>query len=124
MLSKQTLTMAAVLSLAGAAQAAETRPMKCFARSVFPATIVGYILGRHADALEYRADAPRRRLDLYFFEVLPRLYGQFLAYVLYRREIILRERAISPMQSEAASSLRSTWRSSRAIGVKPANEPH
>ena len=34
------------------------------------------------------------------------------------------ERAISPMQSEAASSLRSAWRSSRAIGVKPANEPH
>ena len=151
--------------------------------------IVGYLLGRHADALEYRADAPRRRLDLYFFEVLPRLYGQFLAYVLYRWEIILREsaifgilgvttlgfyvdgaiaelkldvalalvlataylsisvdalsrrlratlrigelpvrlsaeRAIFPMQSEAASSLGSAWRSSRATGVKPDNEPH
>ena len=55
--------------------------------------IVGYLLGRHADALEYRPDAPRG-LDLYAYETVPRLYGQFLAYLLYRWEIILRESAI------------------------------
>lgn len=55
--------------------------------------IIGYLMGRHADALQYRADAPCRA-DLYFWETLPRLYGQFLAYALYRWEIIVRESAI------------------------------
>ena len=55
--------------------------------------IVGYLMGRHADVLDYRLDAPGGA-DLYFFETVPRLYGQFLAYVLYRWEIILRESAI------------------------------
>ena len=58
--------------------------------------IVGYLMGRHADALDHRADAPRG-INLYFYETLPRLYGQFLAYVLYRWEIILRESAIFGM---------------------------
>jgi len=43
--------------------------------------IVGYLMGRHADALDYRRDAPRG-LDLYAYETVPRLYGQFLAYCL------------------------------------------
>jgi len=55
--------------------------------------IIGYLLGRHADGLPYRADAPRG-LDLYAYETVPRLYGQFLAYALYRWEIIVRESAI------------------------------
>ena len=56
--------------------------------------IVGFLMGRHADALTYRPDAPPRRLDLYAYETLPRLYGQFMALVLYRYEIIVRESAI------------------------------
>ena len=55
--------------------------------------IVGYLLGRQADDLPYRADAPHG-LDLYCYETVPRLYGQFLAYCLYRWEIVLRESAI------------------------------
>jgi phosphonate transport system permease protein len=55
--------------------------------------IVGYLMGRHADVLAYRQDAPSG-INLYFYETVPRLYGQFLAYVLYRWEIILRESAI------------------------------
>ena len=55
--------------------------------------IVGYLLGRHADALAYRVDAPRGA-NLYFYEAVPRLYGQFLVYALYRWEIIVRESAI------------------------------
>ena len=55
--------------------------------------IIGYLMGRHADTLELRPDAPRGA-DLYFWEALPRLYGQFLAYALYRWEIIVRESAI------------------------------
>ena len=55
--------------------------------------VIAYLMGRQADALPYRPDAPRGA-DLYFYETLPRLYGQFLAYALYRWEIILRESAI------------------------------
>jgi phosphonate transport system permease protein len=63
------------------------------ALSVHNGAIVGYLMGRQADALEYRRDASRG-LNLYCYETVPRLYGQFLAYVLYRWEIILRESAI------------------------------
>jgi phosphonate transport system permease protein len=55
--------------------------------------IIGYLLGRHADQLEQRRDATRG-VNLYAFEVVPRMYGQFLAYLLYRWEIIVRESAI------------------------------
>ena len=57
------------------------------------AGIIGYLLGRQADELVYRADAPRG-IDLYAYETVPRLYGQFLAYLLYRWELIIRESAI------------------------------
>ncbi len=63
------------------------------ALSVHNGAIVGYLMGRQADALEYRLDAPKGA-NLYFYETVPRLYGQFLAYTLYRWEIILRESAI------------------------------
>ena len=46
---------------------------------------------RHTRLPARRADEAR---NLYFYETLPRLYGQFLAYLLYRWEIILRESAI------------------------------
>jgi phosphonate transport system permease protein len=63
------------------------------ALSVHNGAIVGYLMGRHADVLEYRPDAPKG-INLYCYETVPRLYGQFLAYALYRWEIILRESAI------------------------------
>lgn len=63
------------------------------ALTVHNAGLIGYLLGRHADHLAYRADAPTG-LNLYAYETVPRLYGQFLAYLLYRWEIILRESAI------------------------------
>ncbi len=58
--------------------------------------IVGYLMGRQADQLEMRRDAPKG-LDLFAYEVVPRLYGQYLAYMLYRWEIIVRESAIFGM---------------------------
>src|SRR4029453_2860150 len=63
------------------------------ALSLHNGAIIGYLIGRHADSLQYRPDAPRG-LNLYAYETVPRLYGQFLAYMLYRWEIILRESAI------------------------------
>lgn len=66
------------------------------ALTVHNAGIVGYLMGRQADALEYRPDAPLG-LNLYAYETVPRLYGQFMAYMLYRWEIIVRESAIFGM---------------------------
>ena len=63
------------------------------ALSLHNGAIAGYLIGRHADTLAYRPDAPGG-IDLYAYETVPRLYGQFLAYMLYRWEIILRESAI------------------------------
>ncbi len=63
------------------------------ALAVHNGAIVGYLMGRHADALDYRADAPHG-FNLYAYDTAPRLYGQFLAYSLYRWEIIVRESAI------------------------------
>ena len=60
--------------------------------------IIAYLMGQHADQLAYRRDAPRG-LDLYAYETLPRLFGQFVALVLYRYEIIVRESAILGMLS-------------------------
>jgi phosphonate transport system permease protein len=63
------------------------------ALSLHNGAIIGTLTGRHANTLNLRADAPRG-LDLYGYEVLPRVYGQFLAFLFYRWEIIMRETAI------------------------------
>jgi len=63
------------------------------ALAVHNGAIVGYLMGRHADALDYRMDAPKG-INLYAYDTTPRLFGQFLAYNLYRWEIIVRESAI------------------------------
>jgi len=63
------------------------------ALAVHNGAIVGYLMGRHADALDYRPDAAKG-VNLYAYDTVPRLYPQFLAYALYRWEIIVRESAI------------------------------
>jgi phosphonate transport system permease protein len=55
--------------------------------------IIGHLIGRHSNALNLRPDAPRG-LDRYGYEVLPRVYPQFLAFLFYRWEVILRETGI------------------------------
>ncbi len=56
--------------------------------------ILSYLSGQNADLVALRPDAPRRRFDRYFYEVLPRIYGQFLAFLFYRWEVMMRESAI------------------------------
>ena len=55
--------------------------------------IIGHLIGRYSLEIQLRADAGRG-LNRYFYELLPRLYGQFLAFLFYRWEIIMRESAI------------------------------
>ena len=61
------------------------------ALSLHNGAIVGYLLERQTDELAFRADAPK---GVNLFDTTPRVNGQFLAYMLYRWEIILRESAI------------------------------
>ncbi|MCK5874887.1 MAG: ABC transporter permease [Alcanivoracaceae bacterium] len=55
--------------------------------------IVAHLCGRFTDTLNLRVDAANG-LNRYAFEVLPRIYPNFLAFLLYRWEIIMRETAI------------------------------
>lgn len=63
------------------------------ALSLHNGAIIAHLMGRWTGSLGLRADAPRG-LDRYFYEVLPRIYRQFLAFLFYRWEIIMRETAI------------------------------
>ena len=58
--------------------------------------IIGHLMGRYTEALELRADAPTG-LNRYFYDVLPRIYPQLLAFLFYRWEVIMRETAILGM---------------------------
>ena len=63
------------------------------ALSLHNSAIIGHLIGRYSNSLPLRPDSPRG-LNLYGFEVLPRVYGQFLAFLFYRWEVIMRETAI------------------------------
>ena len=55
--------------------------------------IIAHLVGRYSDQLALRQDAPSG-LNRYGYEVVPRIYGQFLAFLFYRWEVIFRETAI------------------------------
>lgn len=55
--------------------------------------IIGHLMGRYTESMNLRPDRTKG-LNLYFFDVLPRIYPQFLAFLFYRWEVIMRETAI------------------------------
>ena len=63
------------------------------ALSLHNGAIIGHLLGRYSDEIRLRPDSAEG-VNRYAFEVVPRMYGQFLAYLFYRWEIIMRETAI------------------------------
>jgi len=66
------------------------------ALSLHNAGIIGHLIGRFTEQLPARL--PRSRpSDRYFYDVLPQVYPQFLAFLFYRWEVILRETAILGM---------------------------
>ena len=64
------------------------------ALAIHNGALIGYLSGRHSNELTLRPDLPERRLDRYFYELLPRTYPSFLSFMLYRWEVIMRETAI------------------------------
>jgi phosphonate transport system permease protein len=55
--------------------------------------IIGHLMGRYTENMTLRIDSPKG-VNLYFYDILPRLYPQFLAFLFYRWEVIMRETAI------------------------------
>ncbi len=64
------------------------------ALAVHNAGIIGHLIGRRSNEISLRPGAAQGRLERYGYEVLPRVYGPFLAFLFYRWEIIMRETAI------------------------------
>ena len=63
------------------------------ALSLHNGAIIGHLVGNYSEQIKLRADAARG-LNRYGYEILPRLYGQFLAFSFYRWEVIMRDTAI------------------------------
>jgi phosphonate transport system permease protein len=56
--------------------------------------ILSFLSSRNADLVRLRVDGAQKRTNRYFYEILPRIYGQFLAFLFYRWEVMMRESAI------------------------------
>ena len=65
-----------------------------FAIALHNGAILAYLTGQNADLINLRLDSPKKKFNRYFFEILPRVYGQFLAFSFYRWEVMMRESAI------------------------------
>ena len=63
------------------------------ALSLHNGAIVAHLIGTASGQLLLRQDAPKG-MNLYTYEVTPRIYRPFLAFLFYRWEVILRESAI------------------------------
>jgi len=63
------------------------------ALSLHNGAIIAHLIGHHSQALQLRQDSAVG-LNRYSFEILPRVFGQLLAFLFYRWEVIMRETAI------------------------------
>ena len=57
-------------------------------------SILGFIIGNESNELKLRIDSSKKRFNLYFYEILPRVYNSFLSFLFYRWEVLARESAI------------------------------
>ena len=57
-------------------------------------SIIAHLIGNNTQEIKLRPDVTKVKSSLYFYEILPRVYSQFLAFLFYRWEIIMRESAI------------------------------
>jgi len=62
--------------------------------SLHNGAILSFLTGNNSNLINSRLDAPKKKINRYFFEILPRVYGQFLAFLFYRWEVMMRESAI------------------------------
>ena len=63
------------------------------ALSLHNGAIIAHLIGRYTEVIKLRVDSPHHG-NRYAYEVTPRIYKPFLAFLFYRWEVILRESAI------------------------------
>jgi len=56
--------------------------------------ILSHLTAQNVNNLQLPFDTTKKRANRYLYEILPRSYGQFLAFLFYRWEVIMRESAI------------------------------
>ena len=56
--------------------------------------ILSYLMANHGDNLKIEFDTPKQPFLRYIYNILPRTYGQLLAFLFYRWEVMMRESAI------------------------------
>ncbi len=64
------------------------------ALTIHNTAIIAFLMAGQSNQIEKSLDAPKRNIDFYGFFVLPQIYGQFLAYLFYRWEVMVRESAL------------------------------
>jgi phosphonate transport system permease protein len=65
-----------------------------FAIALHNGAILSYLTSQNADLVALQVDAPKKGGNRFLYELLPRVYGQFLAFLFYRWEVMMRESAI------------------------------
>ena len=64
------------------------------ALSLHNGAILGFLSSKNSNLIRLELDATHKRINLFFYEILPRIFGQFLAFLFYRWEVMMRESAI------------------------------
>lgn len=64
------------------------------ALSLHNGAILAYLSAKNVDGISLPFDTTGKKFSRYLFELLPRMYGQFMAFLFYRWEVIMRESAI------------------------------
>ena len=65
-----------------------------FALFLHNGAILAHLSSLNVNLMSLPFDTTKQRVNRYLYEVLPRSYGQFLAFLFYRWEVIMRESAI------------------------------
>jgi len=63
------------------------------ALAIHNGALLAYLTGRQTEMMILRPDAPKG-LNLYTYEIVPRIYSSFLSLLFYRWEVIIRESAM------------------------------
>lgn len=64
------------------------------ALAIHNGAVVAFLTLKSCNQIKLPIDRSNNKLNLYFYEVLPRIYGNFLANLFYRWEVMIRESAL------------------------------
>ncbi len=65
-----------------------------FAIILHNGAITAYLIANDANQVRLEQDDPQKAINKYFYRIIPRIYGQFLAFLFYRWEVMIKESSI------------------------------